>query len=80
MSYDCCGNDGRVTGDSFVAALRNVHRIAYVSLQDLVADAEHHQDWLWLYVLLVVVLIVGVVLTLALILVVLRLLRRYQSR
>lgn len=64
MSYECCGDDGRVAGDSaHAAALRNALRLARQGLRDLVhvlVDSEQHSSWPLPPIALVTVVIVVV--------------------
>lgn len=54
MSYDCCGGDGRVAGESLDAALRGTLRLIHDGLHGLLhADSQHHSWTLHLVVLVV---------------------------
>lgn len=54
MSYDCCGGDGHVAGESLDAALRDTLRLIHESLYGLLhVDSQHH-SWLLHFVVLVI--------------------------
>ncbi|KYM89940.1 hypothetical protein ALC53_02252 [Atta colombica] len=54
MSYDCCGGDGRVAGESLGAALRDTLHLIRESLHELLGVDTQHRSWMLFLVVLAV--------------------------
>lgn len=46
MSYDCCGGDGRVAGESLDAALRSMLHLIHEGFHELVNINSQHRSWM----------------------------------
>ncbi|KYQ46753.1 hypothetical protein ALC60_14274 [Trachymyrmex zeteki] len=47
MSYDCCGGDGRVAGESLGAALRGTLHLIHESFNELLGADSQHLSWMF---------------------------------
>ncbi|KYN07167.1 hypothetical protein ALC62_01833 [Cyphomyrmex costatus] len=54
MSYDCCGGDSRVAGESLGAALRGTLHLIHEGLHELLGIDSQHRSWMLLFVVLAV--------------------------
>jgi len=54
MSYDCCGGDGRVAGESLGAALRDTLHLIHEGLHELFGVDTQHRSWMLFLVVLAV--------------------------
>ena len=54
ISYDCCGGDGRVAGESLDTALRDTLHLIYEGLHELLGVDTQHRSWMPLLVVFAV--------------------------
>lgn len=61
MSYDCCGGDGCVAGESLGAALRGTLHLIFGSLHELlrIDNSQDRSSWMLLLVVISLLLLVA---------------------